>query len=54
MEKEPFMKLENLSGKKIAILVASGFDESEFIAIQRVMMDDGDLKIYHHQSDVKC
>ena len=35
------MKLANLSGKKIAIIVASGFDETGFIAIQRVMMDAG-------------
>jgi protease I len=35
------MKLANLSGKTIAIMVASGFDETGFIAIQRVMMQAG-------------
>jgi protease I len=38
---EKFMKLANLSGKTIAIMVASGFDETGFIAIQRVMMQAG-------------
>ena len=32
------MQLSNLSGKTIAIMVASGFDEDTFIAIQRAMM----------------
>ena len=35
------MKLAHLSGKTIAIMVASGFDETGFIAIQRAMMDAG-------------
>ena len=35
------MKLSNLSGKTIAIMVASGFDEAGFIAIQRAMMNAG-------------
>ncbi len=35
------MKLSNLSGKTIAVMVASGFDEATFIAIQRAMMDAG-------------
>ena len=35
------MKLEPLSGKIIAIMVASGFDETGFIAIQRAMMEAG-------------
>jgi protease I len=35
------MKLANLSGKTIAIMVASGFDEAGFITVQRVMMDAG-------------
>ena len=35
------MKLANLSGKTIAIMVASGFDETGFIAIQRAMMQAG-------------
>ena len=35
------MKLSNFSGKTIAIMVASGFDETGFIAIQRAMMDAG-------------
>ena len=32
------MKLSNFSGKTIAIMVASGFNETAFIAIQRAMM----------------
>jgi protease I len=32
------MQLSNLTGKTIAIMVASGFDEDTFIAIQRAMM----------------
>jgi protease I len=35
------MMLSNFSGKTIAIMVASGFDETGFIAIQRAMMDAG-------------
>ena len=33
------MKLAHLSGKKIAIMVASGFDETTFVVIQRAMME---------------
>ena len=40
------MELSNFSGKTIAIMVASGFDETAFIAIQRAMMNaGGKLKI---------
>ncbi len=40
------MRLANLSGKTIAIMVASGFDENGFIAVQRAMMEAGSkLKI---------
>ena len=40
------MELSNFSGKTIAIMVASGFDETAFIAIQRAMMTaGGKLKI---------
>ena len=35
------MELSNFSGKTIAIMVASGFDEVGFIAIQRAMMNAG-------------
>ena len=35
------MKLANLSGKTIAIMVASGFDRTGFIAIQSAMMQAG-------------
>ena len=35
------MELSNFSEKTIAIMVASGFDETEFIAIQRAMMSAG-------------
>ena len=35
------MKLSNFSGKTIAIMVASGFDEVSFIALQRAMMTAG-------------
>jgi protease I len=35
------MELSNFSGKTIAIMVASGFDETSFIAIQRAMMNAG-------------
>ena len=33
------MKLTHLSGKKIAIMVASGFNETTFVVIQRAMME---------------
>ena len=33
------MKLAHLSGKTIAIMVAGGFDETGFIAIQRAMIN---------------
>jgi protease I len=33
------MKLANLSGKTIAILVANGFEETTFVGIQRAMME---------------
>ena len=40
------MKLANLSGKTIAIMVASGFDETTFVGIQRAMMEaEAKLKI---------
>ena len=32
------MQLSNFTGKTVAIMVASGFDEDTFIAIQRAMM----------------
>ena len=32
------MKLSNFSGKTVAVMVASGFDEDLFIALQRAMM----------------
>ncbi len=35
------MKLSNLTGKTIAIMVASGFDEASFILIQRALMAAG-------------
>ena len=35
------MNLSNFSGKTIAIMVASGFDETAFIAIQRAIMTAG-------------
>ena len=45
------MKLEHLSGKTIAIMVASGFDETGFIAIQRAMMEAGaKLKIVSREA----
>ena len=45
------MKLVHLSGKTIAIMVASGFDENGFIAIQRVMMQAGaKLKILSREA----
>ena len=45
------MKFANFSGKTIAIMVASGFDEAGFIAIQRAMMDAGaKLKIISREA----
>ena len=45
------MKLAHLSGKTIAIMVASGFDENGFIAIQRVMLQAGaKLKIVSREA----
>ena len=45
------MKLPNFSGKTIAIMVASGFDETSFIAIQRAMMNAGaKLRIVSRES----
>ena len=45
------MKLEHLSGKTIAIMVASGFDETGFIAIQRAMMEaEAKLKIVSREA----
>ena len=45
------MKLSNFSGKTIAIMVASGFDETAFIAIQRAMMTaGGKLKVVSREA----
>ena len=45
------MKLAHLSGKTIAIMVASGFDETGFIAIQRAIMDaEAKLKIISREA----
>ena len=45
------MKLAHLGGKTIAIMVASGFDETGFIAIQRAMMEAGaKLKIVSREA----
>ena len=45
------MKLAHLSGKTIAIMVASGFDETTFIAIQRAMMEaEAKLKIVSREA----
>ena len=45
------MKLSNFSGKTIAIMVASGFDETGFIAIQRAMMTaGGKLKVVSREA----
>ena len=45
------MKLAHLSGKTIAIMVASGFDENGFIAIQRALMEAGaKLKIVSREA----
>ena len=46
-----FMKLAHLSGKTIAIMVASGFDETKFIVIQRAMMEaEAKLKIISREA----
>ena len=45
------MKLAHLSGKTIAIMVASGFDETSFIAIQRALTEAGaELKIVSREA----
>ncbi len=45
------MKLSNFSGKTIAIMVASGFNEASFIALQRAMMTaGGKLKIVSREA----
>jgi hypothetical protein len=45
------MKLSNFSGKTFAIMVASGFDEAAFIAIQRAMMTaGGNLRVVSRES----
>ena len=45
------MTLSNFSGKTIAIMVASGFDEAAFIAIQRAMMTaGGKLKVVSREA----
>ena len=45
------MNLSNFSGKTIAIMVASGFDETAFIAIQRAMMTaGGNLKLVSREA----
>ena len=45
------MTLSNFSGKTIAIMVASGFDEAGFIAIQRAMMTvGGNLKVVSREA----
>ncbi len=45
------MTLSNFSGKTIAIMVASGFDETAFIAIQRAMMTaGGKLKVVSRET----
>ena len=45
------MKLANLSGKTIAILVASGFEETTFVGIQRAMMEaEAKLKIVSREA----
>ena len=45
------MKFAHLCGKTIAIMVASGFDETTFIAIQRAMMEAGaKLKIVSREA----
>ena len=45
------MKLANLSDKTIAIMVASGFDETTFVRIQRAMMEaEAKLKIVSREA----
>ena len=45
------MKLSNFSGKTIAIMVASGFDEIGFIALQRAMLTaGGKLKVVSREA----
>ena len=45
------MKLANLSGKTIAIMVASGFDETTFVGIQRAMAEaEAKLKIVSREA----
>ncbi len=45
------MKLSNLSGKTVALMVASGFDEDLFIAIQRAMMSvNANLRIVSREA----
>ena len=45
------MKLSNFSGKTIAIMVASGFDEVGFIALQRAMLTaGGKLKVVSREA----
>ena len=45
------MELSSFSGKTIAIMVASGFDETGFIAIQRAMLNSGaKLRIVSRES----
>ena len=45
------MSLSNFSGKTIAIMVASGFDETGFITIQRAMMSaDARLRIVSREA----
>ena len=45
------MSLSNFSGKTIAIMVASGFDETGFITIQRAMMNaDARLRIISREA----
>ena len=45
------MKLANLSGKTIVIMVASGFDETIFVRIQRAMMEaEAKLKIVSREA----
>ena len=45
------MKLANLSGKTIVIMVASGFDETTFVRIQRAMMEaEAKLKVVSREA----
>jgi protease I len=51
LSRSVLMKLSNFSGKTIAIMVASGFDETGFIAIQRAMMTaGGKLKVVSREA----